>query len=149
MNNQNLAQDLTKKKPEARLSDFLVQKHSSGIEHVSESSTANRQKKARELRSGFSIQFRGYTFMNDANLPQQVIEDNIDFLIGDAVVLDKALGNFDGIYEITEVYESNVDVYIGIGILTLNKRFVRSASTTEINAKRRLTEAEQALAEVP
>ena len=149
MNNQNLAQDLTKKKPEARLSDFLVQKHSSGIEHVSESSTANRQKKARELRSGFSIQFRGYTFMNDANLPQQVIEDNIDFLIGDAVVLDKALGNFDGIYEITEVYENNVDVYIGISILTLNKRFVRSASTTELNAKRRLTEAEQALAEVP
>ena len=149
MNNQNLAQDLTKKKPEARLSDFLVQKHSSGIEHVSESSTANRQKKARELRSGFSIQYRGYTFMNDANLPQQVIEDNIDFLIGDAVVLDKALGNFDGIYEITEVYENNVDVYIGIGILTLNKRFVRSASTTELNAKRRLTEAEQALAEVP
>ena len=149
MNNQNLAQDLTKKKPEARLSDFLVQKHSSGIEHVSESSTPNRQKKARELRSGFSIQFRGYTFMNDANLPQQVIEDNIDFLIGDAVVLDKALGNFDGIYEITEVYENNVDVYIGIGILTLNKRFVRSASTTELNAKRRLTEAEQALAEVP
>ena len=149
MNSSNLAQDLTKKESEARLSDFLVQKHSSGIEHVSESSTANRQKKARELRSGFSIQFRGYTFMNDANLPQQVIEDNIDFLIGDAVVLDKALGNFDGIYEITEVYENNVDVYIGIGILTLNKRFVRSASTTELNAKRRLTEAEQALAEVP
>ncbi len=149
MNNSNLTQVLIKKKPEARLSDFLVQKHSSGIEHVSESSTANRQKKARELRSGFSIQFRGYTFMNDANLPQQVIEDNIDFLIGDAVVLDKALGNFDGIYEITEVYENNVDVYIGIGILTLNKRFVRSASTTELNAKRRLTEAEQALAEVP
>lgn len=149
MNNSNLTQVLIKKKPEARLSDFLVQKHSSGIEHVSESSTANRKKKARELRSGFSIQFRGYTFMNDANLPQQVIEDNIDFLIGDAVVLDKALGNFDGIYEITEVYENNVDVYIGIGILTLNKRFVRSASTTELNAKRRLTEAEQALAEVP
>lgn len=149
MNNSNLTQVLIKKKPEARLSDFLVQKHSSGIEHVSESSTANRQKKARELRSGFSIQFRGYTFMNDANLPQQVIEDNLDFLIGDAVVLDKALGNFDGIYEITEVYENNVDVYIGIGILTLNKRFVRSASTTELNAKRRLTEAEQALAEVP
>ena len=149
MNNQNLAQDLTKKKPEARLSDSLVQKHSSGIEHRSESNTPNRQKKARELRSGFSIQFRGYTFMNDANLPQQVIEDNIDFLIGDAVVLDKALGNFDGIYEITEVYENNVDVYIGIGTLTLNKRFVRSASTTELNAKRRLTLAEQALVEVP
>jgi hypothetical protein len=47
MNNQNLAQDLTKKKPEARLSDSLVQKHSSGIEHGSESSTLNKQKKAR------------------------------------------------------------------------------------------------------
>ena len=149
MNNQNLAQDLTKKKPEARLSDSLVQKHSSGIEHRSESNTPNRQKKARELRSGFSIQFRGYTFMNDANLAQQVIEDNMDFLIGDSVVLDEALGNFDGIYEITEVYENNVDVYIGIGILTLNKKLVRSASTIELNAKRRLTLAEQALAEVP
>ena len=59
MNNLNLAQILIKKKPEARLSDFLVQKHSSGIEHVLESSTPNGQKKARELRSGFSIQFRG------------------------------------------------------------------------------------------
>ena len=87
--------------------------------------------------------------MNNTNLAQQVIEDNMDFLIGDSVVLDEALGNFDGIYEITEVYENNVDVYISIGILTLNKRFVRSASTTELNAKRRLTKAEQALAEVP
>jgi len=87
--------------------------------------------------------------MNNTNLAQQVIEDNMDFLIGDSVVLDEALGNFDGIYEITEVYENNVDVYIGIGILTLNKKFVRSASTIELNAKRRLTKAEQALAEVP
>ncbi len=38
---------------------------------------------------------------------------------------------------------------ISVSALTLNKRFVRSASTTELNAKRRLTEAEQALAEVP
>ena len=59
MNNSKLTQVLIKKKPEARLSDFLVQKHSSGIEHVLESSTPNGQKKARELRSGFSIQFRG------------------------------------------------------------------------------------------
>jgi len=149
MNNQNLAQDLTKKKPEARLSDSLVQKHSSGIEHRSESNTPNRQKKVRELRSGFSIQFRGYTFMNDANLAQQALEDNIDFLIGDAVVLNEVIGNFDEIYNVVEVYENTVDVYIGIGILTLNKKLVRSASNTELNAKRRLTEAEQALAEVP
>ncbi|MDH1727399.1 hypothetical protein N5E37_14620 [Acinetobacter johnsonii] len=87
--------------------------------------------------------------MNDANLAQQALEDNIDFLIGDAVVLNEVIGNFDEIYNVVEVYENTVDVYIGIGILTLNKKLVRSASTTELNAKRRLTEAEQALAEVP
>ena len=87
--------------------------------------------------------------MNDANLPQQVIEDNIDFLIGDAVVLNEVIGNFDEIYNVVEVYENTVDVYIGIGILTLNKKLVRSALTIELNAKRRLTLAEQALAEVP
>jgi hypothetical protein len=87
--------------------------------------------------------------MNDANLPQQVIEDNIDFLIGDAVVLNEVIGNFDEIYNVVEVYENTVDVYIGIGILTLNKKLVRSALTIELNAKRRLTLAEQSLAEVP
>ena len=71
-----------------------------------------------------------------------------DFLIGDVVVLDQTRMNFNGIYQITEVYENMVDVYIGIGILTLNKKFVRPASITELNAKRRLTETEQALAEV-
>ena len=59
MNSSNLAQFLIKKKPELTTLRLLVQKHSSGIEHGSESSTLNRQKKARELRSGFSIQFRG------------------------------------------------------------------------------------------
>ena len=87
--------------------------------------------------------------MNDTNLPQQVIEDNIDFLIGDAVVLNVVIGNFDEIYNVMEVYENTVDVYIGIGILTLNKKLVRSASTIELNTKRRLTLAEQSLAEVP
>ena len=87
--------------------------------------------------------------MNDANLAQQALEDNIDFLIGDAVVLNEVIGNFDEIYNVVEVYENTVDVYIGIGILTLNKKLVRSASTIELNAKRRLTKAEQAVAEVP
>ena len=87
--------------------------------------------------------------MNDANLAQQALEDNIDFLIGDAVVLNEVIGNFDEIYNVVEVYENTVDVYIGIGILTLNKKLVRSASTIELNAKRRLTKAEQALAEAP
>ena len=71
-----------------------------------------------------------------------------DFLIGDVVVLDQTRMNFNGIYQIMEVYENMVAVYIGIGILTLNKKFVRPASIIELNANRRLTEAEQALAEV-
>ena len=52
MNNSNLTQVLIKKKPEARLSDFLVQKHSSGIEHVLESSTPNGQKKSPRVEIG-------------------------------------------------------------------------------------------------
>ena len=47
MNSSNLAQFLIKKKPELTTLRLLVQKHSSGIEHGSESSTLNKQKKAR------------------------------------------------------------------------------------------------------
>ena len=71
-----------------------------------------------------------------------------DFLVGDAVVINLGIETLDDIYNIIEVYENTIDVYIGIGILTLNKKFVRPASITELNIKRRLTEAEQALAEV-
>lgn len=146
MNNQNLAQDLTKKKPEARLSDFLVQKHSSGIEHVSESSTPNGQKKARELRSGFSIQFRWYTFMNDANVSQQVFEDNTDFLIGDVVVLKNP--NSDPQLLTISAFQPSQYYWIEGGEL-VHQDDVRTATTAELQAKRRLSEAEQALAEVP
>lgn len=76
MNSSNVAQVLIKKKPEARLSDFLVQNHSSGIEHVLEFSTLNRQKKARELRSGFlDIQHLRSEYMQ-ANLTQQLSKKN-------------------------------------------------------------------------
>ena len=146
MNNQNLAQDLTKKKPEARLSDFLVQKHSSGIEHRSESNTPNRQKKARELRSGFSIQFRGYTFMNDANLAQQEVQDNIDFLVGDVVVLKNS--NSDPQLLTIEAYQPKDYYWIEGGEL-VHQDDIRTATTAELQAKRRLSAAEQTLAEVP
>lgn len=150
MNNQNLAQDLTKKKPEARISDSLVQKHSSGIEHRSESNTPNRQKKARELRSGFSIQFRGYILMNNPTLSQQPIENNVntDFIKGDVVVLSDlnllsvtellTLQDFDGEFWTT-------DHSIG----RVSEKVIRTAITAELQAKRRLSAAEQALAEVP
>lgn len=83
------------------------------------------------------------------NLAQQVIEHNEDFLIGDVVVLEGIPLDFDALYHVTEVYENTVDVFIGIGILTINKIFVRSASTTELMTKRRLTKAEHSIAEVP
>lgn len=84
-----------------------------------------------------------------SNLAQEAAPYNdSDFLIGDSVVIDQAMVNFNEIYQITEVYENTVNVYIGIGILTLHKKLVRSASITELNANRRLSQAEQALAEV-
>lgn len=141
----NLAHLLIKKKPESELR-LLVQKHSSGIEHVSESSTPNGQKKARELRSGLSIQFRGYTFMNDANVSQQVIEDNTDFLVGDVVVLKKS--NSDPQLLTIEAYQPKDYYWIEGGEL-VHQDDIRTATTAELQAKRRLTKAEQALAEVP
>ena len=72
-----------------------------------------------------------------SNLAQEATPYNdCDFLIGDAVVIDQAMMNFNEIYQITEVYENTVNVYIGIGILILNKKFVRGASITELNANR-------------
>lgn len=141
----NLAHLLIKKKPESELR-LLVQKHSSGIEHVSESSTPNGQKKARELRSGFSIQFRGYTFMNDANVSQQVFEDNTDFLIGDVVVLKNP--NSDPQLLTISAFQPSQYYWIEGGEL-VHQDDVRTATTAELQAKRRLTKAEQALAEVP
>jgi len=141
----NLAHLLIKKKPESELR-LLVQKHSSGIEHVSESSTPNGQKKARELRSGFSIQFRGYTFMNDANVSQQVFEDNTDFLIGDVVVLKNP--NSDPQLLTISAFQPSQYYWIEGGEL-VHQDDVRTATTAELQAKRRLSEAEQALSEVP
>ena len=141
----NLAHLLIKKKPESELR-LLVQKHSSGIEHVLESSTPNGQKKARELRSGFSIQFRGYTFMNDANVSQQVFEDNTDFLIGDVVVLKNP--NSDPQLLTISAFQPSQYYWIEGGEL-VHQDDVRTATTAELQAKRRLSEAEQALAEVP
>lgn len=86
--------------------------------------------------------------MNEANLAQQVIEDNTDFLVGDVVVLKGlnllsvtdliTLQKFDGEFWTT-------DHSIG----RVSETVIRTATTAELQAKRRLTEAEQALAEVP
>lgn len=88
-------------------------------------------------------------FMNQNNLTEQPSEDNSEFLIGDAVVLNHGILNFDGIYNIVEVYENRVMVLVGKGTLQLSKKLVLHATVAELNANRRLTNAEQALGEIP
>lgn len=85
-----------------------------------------------------------------SNLPQQPIENNDDFLIGDAVVLDDngAFKAFDDLCYVLEVYEHMVCVLIRFGTLTISKKLVRNALITELNAKRRLTATELTMGEV-
>ena len=86
------------------------------------------------------------------NLAQQAIQDNAnnDFLQGDTVVLIAPVTLVNRVFDTGDLLSVEYLTPLGgIGILTLNKKFVRSASTIELNAKRRLTLAEQALAEVP
>lgn len=95
--------------------------------------------------------------MNDSNLAQQVIENNADFLIGDTVVLcDHFSGPlaYDALFCIFEYKED----FLGAHVSMTDPRgttwrggtqHIRPATIAELNAKRRLTAAEQALAEVP
>ncbi|MEG0031739.1 hypothetical protein [Acinetobacter sp.] len=84
--------------------------------------------------------------MNDANVSQQVIEDNTDFLVGDVVVLKKS--NSDPQLLTIEAYQPKDYYWIEGGEL-VHQDDIRTATTAELQAKRRLTKAEQALAEVP
>ncbi|MNY93266.1 hypothetical protein D3C78_96760 [compost metagenome] len=84
------------------------------------------------------------------NLAQQAIQDNEDanFIKGDVVVLNDlkllsvtellTLHDFDGEFWTT-------DHSIG----RVSEKVIRTATTAELQAKRRLSAAEQALAEVP
>jgi FKBP-type peptidyl-prolyl cis-trans isomerase 2 len=79
------------------------------------------------------------------NLTQQPIENNADFLAGDVVVFVDALKP-DDLMAVHKVQGDSV-------LLDGNRNFalnhlIRSASVEELNAKRRLTLAEQSLGEV-
>ena len=95
--------------------------------------------------------------MNSSNLPQQVIEDNTDFLIGDLVVIrNHIMGPMqsDSIFCITEYKEDFLGAHVSMidphGMTwTSGTKHIRPATVAELNAKRRFTKAEQALAEVP
>lgn len=79
------------------------------------------------------------------NLTQQPTDDNSDFLAGDVVVFVDALKP-DDLMTVHNVQGNSV-------LLDGNRNFalnhlIRSASVAELNAKRRLTLAEQSLGEV-
>ena len=80
-----------------------------------------------------------------SNLAQQQSNDNSEFLAGDVVVYIDS-NKPEGLMTVHKVQKYGV-------LLNGNRNFalkhlVRTASTVELNAKRRLSQAEQALAEV-
>ncbi|MFW2082866.1 hypothetical protein ACNPQK_18065 [Acinetobacter guillouiae] len=86
-----------------------------------------------------------------SNLAQHQNTNNInaDSLPGDVVVsIYNGFPLQDRVHRLIAVCGDQVWIQTEIGVWTVNKKFVRSATTAEIQANRRLTEAEQAIAEV-
>ena len=83
------------------------------------------------------------------NLSKQAIENNTDFLVGDVVVtIDPFFGS--DLLTIKEIRKNLLGMHFALfeegGFWRLTG--IRHATIAEINAKRRLTDAEQATAEV-
>ena len=90
--------------------------------------------------------------MNQNNLTEQPSEDNSEFLIGDVVVLSNPLFTNDSneIFEIKYIYANEtIRITSGFQGKTLSRSEIRHATVAELNANRRLTNAEHALGEVP
>lgn len=91
------------------------------------------------------------------NLAQQVIEHNEDFLIGDVVVLTAPLTFVDRVFDTDDLLQvecTTVNGGIGIAlhqahIMCVDPAEIRAATVVELHVKRRLTEAEHSIAEVP
>lgn len=86
--------------------------------------------------------------MNNPTLSQQPIENNVntDFIKGDVVVLKNS--NSDPQLLTISAFQPSQYYWIEGGEL-VHKDNVRTATTAELQAKRRLSLTEQALAEVP
>ena len=94
-----------------------------------------------------------------ANLAQQAIQDNSnnDFLQGDTVVLIAPVTLVNRTFDTGDLLSVEYITSLGgIGVTTngvivvvVDPTEIRHASALELKLKRRLTEAEQALAEVP
>lgn len=84
--------------------------------------------------------------MNIFNLSNKSTKDNPpDFLVGDVVVFTDPTSSNE-LHEI-EAFQP-VEYYWLVGGGIVHKNDIRTATVAELNAKRRLTSAEQALAEV-
>lgn len=90
--------------------------------------------------------------MNKTNLSNQTIERNQpEFLVGDVVVLTKECRSFksNDLFEVknktlTRLWTIKSENHL----ILVSSKEIRTATVAELNAKRRLTKAEQALAEV-
>ena len=87
-----------------------------------------------------------------SNLAQQATADNfVDFLVGDVVVLTKHCRNFhsNDLFEIKgKATQQLWSIRSNNHLIIVATHEIRSATVAELQANRRLTEAEHALAEV-
>lgn len=90
--------------------------------------------------------------MNKTNLSNQTTERNQpEFLVGDVVVLTKECRSFksNDLFEVkNKTLTSLWTIKSQNHLFLVSSKEIRTATVAEINAKRRLTSAEQALAEV-
>lgn len=90
--------------------------------------------------------------MNKTNLSNQTTERNQpEFLVGDVVVLTKECRTFksNDLFEVkNKTLTSLWTIKSENHLILVSSKEIRTATVAELNAKRRLTSAEQALAEV-
>ncbi|ENV02071.1 hypothetical protein F968_02658 [Acinetobacter sp. NIPH 817] len=90
--------------------------------------------------------------MNTNNLSNQTTERNQpEFLVGDVVVLTKECRSFksNDLFEVkNKTLTSLWTIKSENHLILVSSKEIRTATVAELNAKRRLTSAEQALAEV-
>ena len=90
--------------------------------------------------------------MNKTNLSNQTTERNQpEFLVGDVVVLTKECRTFksNDLFEVkNKTLTSLWTIKSENHLILVSSKEIRTATVAELNAKRRLTKAEQALAEV-
>ncbi len=90
--------------------------------------------------------------MNKTNLSNQTTERNQpEFLVGDVVVLTKECRSFksNDLFEVkNKTLTSLWTIKSENHLILVSSKEIRTATVAELNAKRRLTKAEQALAEV-